>query len=224
MDAGALPSAPPPARRSRRRSALAERLETTVLPVAAHCASIVNCAVGDPVAGSPAATLSTPTVQPFALLRSKNTLASMPVSKKPPEITTVPGGQLTVPEPTPPGTTVKGADVTVWMFVATTPLNFASACFDLRSAFFAVFKARLASFTGLAELKAPGPPAAGTADDKTKTTTRAATESVKNLRTFLPFLVIATPTTAQGEQLVDAGEDGPRPKRMRSTVSGKTSR
>jgi hypothetical protein len=37
----------------------------------------------------------------------------MPVSKKPPEITTVPGGQLRVPEPTPPGTTVKGADVKV---------------------------------------------------------------------------------------------------------------
>jgi len=100
-------------RRSRRRSALAERLETTVLPVAAHCASIVNCAIGDPVAGSAAATLSTPTAQPFPLLRSKNTLASGPVSKKPPEITTVPGGQLTNPEPIPPGTTVKGADVTV---------------------------------------------------------------------------------------------------------------
>src|SRR5687767_9090670 len=148
---------------------------------------MVNCAVGDPVAGSPAATLSTPTVQPFPLLRSKNTLASMPVSKKPPEITTVPGGQARNSEPTAPGAIVKGADVKVRMSVPTTPLNFASACFDLRSAFFAVFRARFASLTGLAELKAPGPPAAGTADDKTTTTTRAATESVTSLRTFSSF-------------------------------------
>ena len=111
--AGALPSAPPPVGGRGDGPRLRNDWTTTVLPVAAHCASIVNCAVGDPVAGSPAATLSTPTVQPFALLRSKKTLASMPVSKKPPEITTVPGGQSTVPEPTPPGTTVKGADVTV---------------------------------------------------------------------------------------------------------------
>jgi hypothetical protein len=84
-----------------------------VFPVAAHCASIVKLACGDPVDGSAAATLSTPTVQPFPLLRSKNTLASAPVSKNPPEITTVPAGQLTDPEPTPPAATVKGADVTV---------------------------------------------------------------------------------------------------------------
>ena len=70
----------------------------------------------------------------------------------------MPGGQLAVPVPTPPGTTVKGADVTVWTFVPRTPLNPASACFDLRSAFLAVFRARLATFTGLAELKASGPP------------------------------------------------------------------
>jgi hypothetical protein len=87
------------------------------------------------------------------------------------------------------------------MFVPRTPLNLASACFDLRSAFLAVFRARLASLTGLAALKAPGPPTAGTAYDKTKTTARAATESVTNQRTFFSLSLTDCKllTTAQGE-------------------------
>src|SRR4029079_8926266 len=44
-----------------------------------------------------------------------------------------------------------------------------------------------ASFVGLAELRAAGPPTAGTAYAKTKTTARGANESTTNLRPFPPF-------------------------------------
>ena len=185
---------------------------------------MVNCAVGDPVAGSPAATLSTPTVQPFALLRSKNTLASMPVSKKPPEITTVPGGQARNPEPTPPGTIVKGADVMVLMSVPTTPLNFASACLDLRSAFFAVFRALFARLTGTGGAQSAWAPGCGDRgrqdEDYDDGRYRERHEPAHFFSLSLADCNLLGPQRAN--DWWGAGRCRSRPNHLRSTASGKS--
>jgi hypothetical protein len=84
-----------------------------------------------------------------------------------------------------------GADDTVWTPAPRNPCvrrSLVSACRALRSAFFDVLSAFFAIFSGLAELRALGPPTAGTAYDSKKTTARTTTVSVTKRCILSPSL------------------------------------